>query len=644
MTLSNPFRRALQASCATALVLSLGLAGPAMAQDYSQAPELDEAVSAGDLPDIADRLPSEPEIVEPLDAVGTYGGTIRSALRGDQDHNGILLLVGAQGLVRWAPDFSGVVPNVAESWNVNEDNTEFTFHLREGMRWSDGETFSADDIVFAAELLADTEFMSNMPSRYVLADEPMEVEKVDDATVTVRFAAPYRNFLEELAKPLGQHLVLYARHYCEQFHPDYADPDALAAELEAAGTDSWAQLMRTKCADIELPTRWGNVDRPTLDPWVIEQPYTGGATQVTLTRNPYFWQVDTEGQQLPYADSLRFSIIADIESILLSTINGQFDYQVRHIFPISNRPVLFDNTEQGNFEIMDLTPLDSNFLGLYLNHSTDNAELRELFANRDFKAALSLGIDRVEVDEIIQLGQGAPWQIGPFEETKFYNEALGTQFTAHDVEEANRLLDDLGLTERDGDGFRLFENGERLSINAIVTIAKPTDVESLEIIREQWRDIGVELVISTSERSLFYERAQTNAYDISADTVPGAVNPTLDMRALAAVHPLESRMSIPWVNWYLSGGEGGEEPSENMKQRLELIDQLPTASSDEEADEIVAEVLSLAAEAFEVIGVSKRAPALGIRASNLGNVYEQMPYGWDYGTPGPALPQTWYFQ
>ncbi len=624
-------------------LVSLVAAQSALADDYAEAPQLSALVEAGELPPLVERIPLQPEVIEPLETVGSYGGTIRSALRGDGDGNGVTLLVGPQGLVRWEMDFSGVRPNIAESWEVNDDFTEYTFYLREGMKWSDGEPFTADDVVFAYELLSDSEYLSDMPSQYVVNDQPMVVTKLDDYSFTVSFEGSYRNFLDELARPPGQHLVFYAEHYCSKFHPEYADEAELAAEMNAMGANDWQQLMRIKCSDIELPTRWGNAERPTLDPWLIENTYSAGATQVTMQRNPYFWQVDSDGQQLPYVDALNFSVISDVEAILLSAINGQFDYQFRHIKEISNLPVLYDNREQAGYEIMRLTDQNASFLGLYLNHSTENEALRSLFEKREFKQALSLGIDRVEVDEIVQLGQGQPWQIGPFEESPFYNETLGTQFIEYDPDRANALLDELGLSERDADGYRLASNGQKISIATIVTVAKPGDIEALEVIRQQWRDIGIEMVINSSERSLFYDRAQNNEYDASADTVPGAMNPMLDLRALAATNPLESRMSIPWTRWYVSGGTSGEEPSENMKQRLALVDQWTQTTDNEAANALVAEILDLAAEAFEVIGVSRTASPLGIRSVRLNNVWDEMPAGWNYGSPGPALPQQWYY-
>ena len=201
-----------------AMLAAGAILGPFSASAFNESPVL---VGNG-LPPVAARLPTSPEVVIPLDSIGSYGGTIRRALGGSSDHNSILRFLSPQGLTRWEPDFSQVVPNVAESWSVNAEGTEFTFHLREGMRWSDGEPFTAADILFFVEdLLQNEEFYPTPPARYVIDGQPMEAEMIDETTIILSFAAPYGTFLTELATPMGQEPVLWARHYCQQFHPTY---------------------------------------------------------------------------------------------------------------------------------------------------------------------------------------------------------------------------------------------------------------------------------------------------------------------------------------------------------------------------------------------------------------------------------------
>ncbi|MEM8665473.1 MAG: ABC transporter substrate-binding protein, partial [Pseudomonadota bacterium] len=384
------------------------VSGTAFAADYSQAPMLDDM----DLPPVAERVPAAPEVVEAL-SVGNYGGTLRRGLRGSNDHNGILRIVGPQGLTRWKPDFSDYVPNLAESFEVSDDASTYTFKLREGIKWSDGEPFTADDIMFFFEdLLPNKDFYAAPPPRFVIAGEAATAEKIDDHTVKITFAGPYGQFLSELATPLAQEPVLWAKHYCSQFHPKYNENiDALIEENNA---DNWATLFRQKCGDIEIPSRWGNPDRPTLDPWILtEEAYSGGATRVVMERNPYFWQVDQNGQQLPYIDRVIFGINQDSESLLLEAIAGDIDMQARHIDSVGNRPVLFENQDAGGYSLFRMTNAASNTMGFYPNLLHPDPAMREMLGAKDFRVALSHAIDRDEIIDVVYLGQGEPWQIGP---------------------------------------------------------------------------------------------------------------------------------------------------------------------------------------------------------------------------------------
>ena len=341
-----------------ATALALALCGNATAAELHEAPSLAALVAKGSLPPVAQRVPTAPDVVKPTASIGRYGGVLRTAFRGDADQNAILRIVGNQGLTRWTPDYENVVPNVAESWTRSADASEYTFKLRPGMKWSDGQPFTADDITFFVnDLLPDPQFFSSPPAQYVINGKPMRAEKVDDTTVKLIFAGPYLSFPRVLATPLGQHPVLYEKHYCEQFMPKY-NPN-IATLLKQSGQPDWPTLFRQKCGDIEIPSRWSNLDRPTLDPWIISTPYSGNATQVVLQRNPYFWETDTAGNQLPYIDTVNMKVISDVQSIVLAAIGGQLDLQVRHINTIGNKPVLAQHADPGGYVLETLTATDS---------------------------------------------------------------------------------------------------------------------------------------------------------------------------------------------------------------------------------------------------------------------------------------------
>ena len=627
---------------ATALLVGLM---PGLALAANEAPALAEQVAAGALPPVDERLPDSPEVITPLAEVGAYGGKLRRVLGGSNDHNSILRIVSPQGLTRWKPDFSEVIPNVAESWEVNDAGSEFTFNLRKGMKWSDGEPFTADDIMFFVDdLLHNEEFYPSAPARFVVNGETMTAEKIDDHTVKLKFAAPYGTFLTELATPLAQEPVLWAKHYCQQFHPKYnADVQAMVDATEAV--EDWPALFRLNCGEVEAPNRWANAERPTLDPWVVAgEGYTAGSTQVVMERNPYFWQTDTDGNQLPYIDTLEMNVVQDNQAIVLEAIAGNIDMQRRRIDNLANKPVFAENADKAGFDILDMTNSNANVMALHFNHTHKDPVMRDLMRNKDVRVALSLAIDREEIIDIVYQGQGEPYQIGPRPDHVLYNEQLGRQHTEFDPDRANELLDAAGYADRDGEGFRLLPDGRRIAFNIQYTgIEQPDWGDALEIIAQHWQDVGVEINIGSVERSIYYSRGEANEHDIMVWGAPGGLDPTLSPRDVIAVHPQASWYAIPWTRWYLSGGSEGEEPSESMKQRLALYDAFKQEADQQKALDIFREIHQMAADEFEVVGISLAPNLVGVVSKDLRNVPGTIPASWMYPDPGPTLPQTYFF-
>ncbi|MDQ8021329.1 MAG: ABC transporter substrate-binding protein [Moraxellaceae bacterium] len=623
----------------TALLLS-GFAGTVGA--YTQAPMLERLVKEGRLVDVDRRLPERPEVIKPLTRVGVYGGTLRSGLRGPGDQHGVMRLIGNQGLVRWNYDFSAVVPNLAERWEISSDATEFTFHLRKGTRWSDGNPLTAEDIVFSMnDLVANKQFYPATPSMFVIKDKTPTVTAVNAETVRFKFPAPYISFLSQLATPVAQHPTMWQKKYCSQFHPNY---NLQVSDLAAREKQKdWTGLMRLKCADIEVRTRYANPDRPTLEPWVIREPYLDASKRVVLERNPYFWQVDTKGQQLPYIDRIEMKVHAEVEDLLFDVVTGAVDFQHRHTSGIQNRPVLQENQGKGRYKAFDSVNVNANSAGLWLNQSTLNPKLRALMRQLPFRQALSYAINRSDVNDLVFVGQGTPWQSGPLPQSQFYNAKLATQYTAFDIKQANALLDGLGLKARDAQGFRQYPDGGRVEIVAISQASQQTMNDVLDVVRNHWRAVGISLVINPLERGPFFDRAEKSQYDLSIDVIPGGLDATLNPRAFVTMHPQESRQSTLWAKWYLSDGKLGEEPSPGMKRRLQLYDQWLAARSQAEADGLFKQILQLAADEFEVIGTVRPPVDTGIYRDSLVNVYDKMPSGWTYPTPAPVLLQQWFY-
>ncbi len=223
---------------------------PTMEAMYHEAPILAEMVAAGDLPPVEERLPAEPLVEEVVDGIGQYGGTLRRAFLGPGDHNNYTRVV-YDALVRHAPDGSAVIPHIAKGWESNDDFTEWTVFLREGMKWSDGEPFTADDIMFWYEhILLNEDLMPATPVWMLNADGSVAtVEKVDDYSVKWTFGQPNTAFLLDLANKDGadaaiSNLSFVPAHYLMDYHPDFADAAELQAKVDEAGFDTWVELFR----------------------------------------------------------------------------------------------------------------------------------------------------------------------------------------------------------------------------------------------------------------------------------------------------------------------------------------------------------------------------------------------------------------
>ena len=211
------------------------------------------------------------------------------------------------------------------------------------------------------------------------------------------------------------------------------------------------------------------------------------------------------------------------------------------------------------------------------------------------------------------------------------------------MDAANKLLDGLGLTKHDGDGFREYPDGSKVFLTADVMVLDPASIDTIQLIKKHWADIGIDVGINTEERSLFYNRGQNNDYDIDVMPTPGGLDPTSDPRGWLSTHTLDSRQSLPWVAWYQSGGRSGERPSDNMVKRLALWDQWKQATTPDQADGLFRQILQLAADSFDVIGTEQGLTTFGIHSKKLMNVPVSMPSSWNYANPGPTLLQQYYF-
>lgn len=611
---------------AAGLLASAALTAPALAADYGEAPELAEMVAAGTLPPVEERLPENPLVVEGWE-IGQYGGTWRSAVKGNFDNGWIRRSVGYDPLLRYNYDWSEIVPSVAESIEINDDATVFTLKLRKGHKWSDGTPFTAHDVVFAIEDVMKT---PDYPGGRMADFISLDAEAVDDHTLVLTSPTPNGLLPDRLAAVDGGQLTRFQKAFCSQFHPKY-NPDA-DANAKAAGLTGWGAAMHNSC-DVD---RNGNADRPTLSPWKLTIDYDGINTPLTFERNPYYYKVDAEGNQLPYIDDLSMTQVEDTNAIVLKAIAGEIDFMNRHIATVANKPVFFDNQESGDYYIYDTIPADMNIAIIQLNLTYEQDEaLRELFNEKDFRIALSHGIDRQEIIDVVYAGQGEPWQASPRPSSPFHNEQLAKQYTEWDPDRANELLDGLGLTERNGDGIRLL-NGEPISIRMDVTTDLGPFLDIMELVDAQWEEIGIDLDARQAERSLVYEMKDSNQHMAHIWKGDGGLgDAVLDPRYYFPFST-ESAYALPWAAEFNTPGEGmAQTPPPAVAKQHELYNQFRQEPSAERRTELFKEILQIAADEFWVIGVALPATEYGVARNDMGNIPQNQPYSWVYPNPGP---------
>lgn len=615
---------------------------PAAAMEFKEAPALADLVAAGSLPNVSERLPAEPLVVAPTESIGRYGGTWRTALVGGGDTLWLDRTVGYEHLVRFAPQWDEIVPGVASGYELNVDGTEYTFSLRNGMQWSDGEPFTADDILF---------FVNDVYRHPVLGVSTtfgeFTAEKVDDQTFKVIFEQPSGLFLTNLAAGEGEPWTHYAKHYLSQFHENYntTDLDELVADN---GATDWVNLFQLKGSSIPgtpYNATWQNPELPRLHAWRIIAPY-GDSERVTFERNPYYWKVDPDGNQLPYIDGLSFDVVQDNEVLLLKAVAGELDMHPRHINTLQNKPVLADAQESGDYHFFELRQAIMNTGCYQVNMTHKDPAKREIFANKDFRVGLSYAINRQEIIDTIYVSQGEPWQCAPRQETPFYNETLAKQYTEYDVDLANQTLDNV-LPDKDSDGWRLRPDGERLTFVLEVTggqYAELIDVSNLVV--SYWRAVGLDVQLLTEDRSLLFSRTEANDHDVAVWPGGSGLLDALTRGYMYYPQNANSRFAVAWAYW-LNGQANPPaepmEPPEEVKRQYQIYEQIAATADSEEQYRLMGELLAIAQEQFYAIGVSLPAAGYGLVKNTFTNVPESMPDATQYPTPAPTNPEQYYF-
>ncbi len=605
------------------------------ASKYGEAPMLADMVTAGSLPPVEERLPKEPMVIPVTEEIGEYGGTWHRVAVGPGDAGLINSRLSAEFLLRMEADGKTLYPNVLKDFETNADATEFTMYLREGMKWSDGSPITADDYIFRFDdIYGNADLSPSFPKwlRDPGTDQPGTLEKVDDYTLKISFASPYGLFPQILGGPTGQGLQPKPKQYLQQFHVAYADADELAAAVKEASFENWYQLYGNK-------DNWQNPECPVLWPWIYTR--VPPDVPVVADRNPYYWKVDPEGNQLPYIDHVNFDVVENADLLNLKAVAGEIDMQFRHIL-WTNFPLFVENAEQGDYRVMKWTLAEGSNFGLYLNLNHLNPEMRSLIENRDFRIALSLGINRSDMNELAYQGFGVPRQASLVPQCPYFKEEHATLYADLDPEQANQLLDDIGITERDSEGFRLLPGGQPLTITIEYAPVFGPWKDVAQIMSDQWQAIGIRGIPKEEDRTLLTQRGQANERDAGVWQCDRCFTPLIEPYWFM---PTGGGYS-GWENyalWYTSGGEQGEEPPAEIKLQCDLYDQIKAATADK--------VPALAEQFFDnfsqnvwVIGTVGVLPHVGVVKNNFRNVPEEAISDWLQLTPGNTNVEQYFIR
>lgn len=602
---------------------------------FNEAPELAELVKSGSLPEVSDRLPENPMVVVPLDEVGQYGGTWRMGAVGGNDSLSFVRIFGYEPLLRWTPEFDGYIPNVAESFEANEDSSEFTVTLRKGMKWSDGDDLTTEDVRFWYEdVLMNTDLTPTVDAVYMGKEKPVEVEIIDDYTFKFKFDGPYGFFPLRLGNNASS--IAFPFHYMQQFHPKY-NPDAEKNAADA-GAQSWVEYF------LQKNDNWVNIEKPTLYAWNLTSAYGSNDTVLNAVRNPYYWKVDTEGNQLPYIDKLQYSVHQAVDTLTLQALNGEIDMQYRHFGTLENKPIFFENQEQGDYHLVPVKSSLGNSLCIYPTLTNKNEAVRELLNNKDFRIGLSHAIDRQEIIDLIFLGQATPQQFAPDVNGPFANEQMAYQYTEFDLDLANEYLDKAGVTERDSEGYRLRPDGQRVTLTVEIATSFPAFGDALNLVKETWKEVGVELNVKMEDRSIQWERKAANETELFVWQAGGGAGLDVILNVQAYFPDRNAAWFAPaWGDWYASGGTKGEEPDAEMKKMMELYDELQTLSDFDAQVTLMKEIIQMSADYFPEICISTQPDVFAVVKNSMRNIPDQFIESATALTPAPSNPEQYFF-
>jgi ABC-type dipeptide/oligopeptide/nickel transport system permease component/ABC-type transport system substrate-binding protein len=615
-----------------------------------EAPVLAELVKEGKLPPVAERVGTEPAVLAGVDGVGNYGGSWYRLANASFDLTTIYWRMSSSNLVRWSPQGYPLVPHVAKSWEVSPDQRVYTFALRRGMRWSDGHPLTSEDIVYWYE--HEIKYFHVQPRYLRAGDTQGRVEKIDDYHVRFVFDRPNPLFLERIASTgmnyddYTEHIV--PAHYLRKFHPEIGDPELIRKTMEAF-------RLPNAVAVYKRMKHYLNPEHPRIWPWIYHtyQP----TTPQTFVRNPYYFAVDAAGNQLPYLDRL----VMDIKTnnlIAVAAASGEASMQDRHI-RYEDHTLLLGNALRNGYEVYHWKPSTQSPFTLFPNLNRRVDPLRpetywkhQLLNEARFRQALSLAIDRREIIAAEYNGQTEPAQTVAPPDSPFHNARLFHAFTDYAPDEANRLLDAVGLTGRDADGYRTFPDGSRMTF--LLNATDFTAEGPAQFVVDDWARVGVRAIIRSRARRLFEQEKLTYEHDFTVWTGESELYPLVEPRNFVPTY-WESFYAPGFGVWFQNGGLYGNpaarrpnaiEPPRGhpIRRAMEILEEANASIDSAQRIRRLNEIMEIAAENLWTISICTPPPQLVVVKNGFRNVPRMAVFGANFQSPGNAGLETYFWE
>jgi peptide/nickel transport system substrate-binding protein len=631
-------------------------------------PMLQARVASGELPPVDERLPENPVVVGGRDAIGVYGGEVRMIhfdpvwCVSNYDWN-------SERLLHYSDiDLRTIVPNVFESWEVSPDGTSFTFKMRKGMKFSDGEPLTTEDVRFYIEDIWFNTDLNASPMWQIRFDGkdntvPAKLEVIDDFTFKLTYAAPFGALLAHLTRwePGNWPSILGPSHFYKQFHNKYTDQAKLDEMAKAAKLDTWVQLFNQHwqwgLGVWQFPAWLKDAPYPVLSTWhIIDQPQEG---LFIMERNAYYWKVDLEGNQLPYLDNMRFDYITTADAAKLKLAQNELDSLGMHDVTMAEYPFYKENEPKGNFQVMDYISCMSDRDVFFPQHvlfqedgTTRDTVMEEIVNHPDFVKALSVAIDRDEINQSLLFGTARMGQLSPLPSSKYYKEKYGTAWAQFDKDLANQLLDGMGLDKKNAQGIRLRTDGQPLTyiIEQAGLRVGPLTPKVCEMVAAYWRDIGIDATSKEVDTTLLDQRLQNGIVQCTvwhADRCTDLLLP-LEMRWYIPTDAGQGGPSSKWAAWHNAVDKtaaGLVEPPDQIKQYYDLFAQMTSTTDEDERVKFGQQIFDGLAETPLSIGVILECPAPLIYNKNMRNLPRPKAImGWDSYGNSTYHPEAYFYE